>query len=203
MTVLDLAGRADALAAVAVSRETQDRLDLYAELLLKWQPKINLVGPDTVPELWRRHFLDSMQLLPLLPAATQRLVDLGSGAGFPGLVLAMLGVPEVHLVESDARKAIFLREVARQAGVAVTVHNMRIEAMTPLPADVVTARALAPLPRLLDWAERFRQPHTVLLFLKGRGAEAELAQAGLAASPAVTRHPSRTDPDATVLRIGA
>ena len=128
---------------------------LYLELLGRWQRAINLVGPATLADPWRRHVLDFGQLLAHLPAPAGPLVDLGSGAGFPGLVLALLGVPEVALIESDRRKAAFLREVARATGAEVAVHAERIEVCTPWPAAVVTARALAPLPRLLPLAEPF------------------------------------------------
>jgi len=133
-----------------VSRETRERLNTYAELLRKWQRSINLVGPKTLDDLWNRHFVDSAQLLPLIPPTARVLVDFGSGAGFPGLVLAILGMAEVHLIESDQRKATFLREVARATGTPVTVHAKRIEQVTPFPADIVSARALAPLGDLLD-----------------------------------------------------
>ena len=125
--------------AAGVSRETLERLTAYADLLVKWQAKINLVGPDTIPSLWRRHFLDSAQVFPLLPQGIHRLVDMGSGAGFPGLVLAVMGVGDVHLIESDARKCAFLREAARITGTPVTVHNARIENLAPLGADVEAA----------------------------------------------------------------
>src|SRR5579863_7255133 len=110
-----------------VSRETVARLEAYAGLLVRWSAHINLVGANTLDDLWRRHFLDSAQLLTHLPAATQSLIDLGSGAGFPGLVLAIAGVPHVELVESDARKCVFLREAARITAAPVVIHNSRIE----------------------------------------------------------------------------
>ena len=141
-----------------VSRETLARLEAYAALLTQWSARINLLGRDTLPDLWRRHMLDSAQLLPLLPDNTQSLIDLGSGAGFPGLVLAILGVPGVELVEADSRKAAFLREAARVAEAAVTIRPCRISAVPAHPVDVVTARALAPLARLLDLARPFLYP---------------------------------------------
>lgn len=185
----------------SVSRETLARLEIYDALLRKWQPSINLVGPKTIPEAWGRHFLDSAQLWPHLPAGVKTLVDLGSGAGFPGLVLAIMGVPEVHLIESDSRKAAFLREVARACDAAVTIHNRRIEAVTPFAADVVTARALAPLPLLLDWAAPFLSGGGTALFLKGQAAEDELTEASKSWTMAVERFDSLTDPSATILRL--
>ena len=184
-----------------VSRETRERLDTYAALLRKWQPTINLVGPRTLNDLWTRHFVDSAQLRPLIPAGACTLVDLGSGAGFPGLVLAILGVPEVHLVESDQRKATFLREVARATEAPVTVHAKRIEQVTPFPADVVSARALAPLTDLLALASPFLAPSTVCLFPKGQQAGDELTEAAKTWKFQVDRIQSITEPGATILRV--
>lgn len=184
-----------------VSRETLDRLAIYAELLVKWQARINLVGPDTLPELWSRHFLDSAQLFPLIKPGARRLVDLGSGAGFPGLVLAVMGAPDVHLIESDQRKCAFLREVARVTGTPVTVLNRRIEQVAPLSADVVTARALAPLDRLLGWAFPHLAGGGECLFLKGRGAEDELTASAKEWNITTSRIPSLTDPGGLVLHL--
>jgi 16S rRNA (guanine527-N7)-methyltransferase len=188
-------------AATGVSRETMARLEAYAALLVVWTDRINLVGRVTLDDLWRRHFLDSAQLLPLIPAGARSLIDLGSGAGFPGLVLAILGVPCVELVEADSRKAAFLREAARITGADVTILGCRIEAVPPHEVDVVTARGCAPLDRLLPLAERFIGPHTTCIFLKGARAEEELTAAGKAWTMAVSRHPSRADPDGSVLLL--
>ncbi len=188
-------------AEVNVSRETLARLRLYAGLLEKWQKAINLVGRSTLPDLWRRHMLDSAQLQALAPPAATTWVDLGSGAGFPGLVLAILGVGTVHLIESDSRKCTFLREVARQTATAVAIHNCRIEAVAPFRADVITARALAPLGQLLDWGSRFAGADTIGLFLKGQDAENELTLAAKSWTIPVERLPSRSDPSGTVLRV--
>ena len=132
-----------------VSRETLERLTVYLELLRRWQRAVNLVGRGTLADPWRRHVLDCAQLAPHVPAGAATVVDLGSGAGFPGMVLSIMGLRGVHLVESDRRKAQFLREVARATGASVQVHAERIERMRGWSADVITARALAPLPRLL------------------------------------------------------
>lgn len=188
-------------AATGVSRETLERLQAYADLLVKWQARINLVGPDTIPSLWLRHFHDSAQLFPLLPQGIHRLVDMGSGAGFPGLVLAVMGVPDVHLIESDARKCAFLREAARVSGTPITVHNTRIEALAPLGAEVVTARALAPLDKLLAWAQPHLLPDGHCLFLKGRGHEDELTLASKEWNITVERVPSLSDPQAAILHL--
>jgi 16S rRNA (guanine527-N7)-methyltransferase len=186
------------------------RLETYAALLSRWTRTINLVSQASLRDLWRRHMLDSAQLLPLLPAAPadrrRIIVDLGSGAGFPGMVLALLDAGEVHLVESDRRKAVFLREAARETGADVLVHNQRIEDMSPIAADVVTARACAPLPKLLKYA--YEIPGSVpgtrpcCLFLKGQRADQELTEAGKQWTMLVDSFPSRSDPSGTILRIG-
>jgi 16S rRNA (guanine527-N7)-methyltransferase len=188
-------------AETGVSRETLARLAAYADLLTAWNQRLNLVGRGTVADLWRRHFLDSAQLHPLLPAGARTLVDLGSGAGFPGLVLAIMGGPHVHLIESDQRKAVFLREAIRVTQAPATVHATRIEAAPPLTADVVTARALAPLDALLDVAQRLLGPHTVCLFLKGRAAGDELTLAAKRWKMSADLLPSRSDPTGVILRL--
>src|SRR3954467_6020768 len=185
----------------SVSRETRERLDIYADLLRKWQRSINLVGPRTLDDLWNRHFTDSAQLLPLIPPKARVLVDFGSGAGFPGLVLAILGVPQVHLIESDQRKSTFLWEVARATGTSVTVHTKRIEQPPPFPADIVPARALAPLGDLLAFAAPFIGPDSLCLFPKGQTAEDELTAASKTWNINVDRIQSVTDPGATILRV--
>lgn len=188
-------------AAFPLPPDLPEKLDRYEALLRKWQGAINLVAPSTLPEARRRHFEDSLQLVPLIPTGARTLVDLGSGAGFPGLVLALATGLETHLIESDQRKAEFLRAVSREIQAPVTVHARRIEQVPAFRADVVTARALAALPVLLGHAARFSGPHTVAIFPKGRAAEAELT--ALPPSPKMTidLHPSRTDPDAVLIRI--
>jgi 16S rRNA (guanine527-N7)-methyltransferase len=188
-------------ASLGVSRETLDRLTVYLDLLHRWQRAINLVGPATLADPWRRHILDSAQLLTHLPAGTTSLVDLGSGAGFPGMVLTVLGVPGVVLIESDRRKAQFLREVARATGTEVTVRAERIENLAGWPADVITARALAPLPRLLPLAERFLEADSVCLFLKGYNAERELTQALKSWHMVPEMFSSLSAPTGTVLKL--
>jgi 16S rRNA (guanine527-N7)-methyltransferase len=184
-----------------VSRETIRRLSTHLEVLETWQRRINLVGARTLDDPWRRHVLDSAQLAPLLPDAAGAVVDIGSGAGFPGLVLAILGRGDVHLVESNARKAAFLREAARQTATPVTVHPRRIEDLTPFAAAAVTARACAPLAELLDLAAPFMDLGAVGLFLKGAAVDEELTAARERFNMAVERHPSRSDPAATILII--
>jgi 16S rRNA (guanine527-N7)-methyltransferase len=184
-----------------VSRETLDRLKAYADLLVKWNAKINLVSPDSIPNLWHRHIADSAQLFQFLPHNTPNLLDVGSGAGFPGLILAIMGVPKVHLVEVDQRKVAFMREAARVAGVQVIFHGARIESIPAFQVQAVTARALAPLERLLDWTEPFRGPDTLCLLLKGQTVEAELTEAHKQWTMAIDRGQSLTDPTGTILSL--
>ena len=191
---------AEFAALAAVSRETRDRLVAYVALLAKWNAKINLVGPATLGDVWRRHILDSAQIHDRV-AAAEVLVDLGSGAGLPGLILAILGGPRVHLIESDARKCAFLHEAARVTGTAVTIHNKRIEAVPPVEADVVTARALAPLAQLLDHAVRFLKPAGKCVFLKGARQADELTEARKSWHMRVAERPSLSDPSGVILEV--
>jgi 16S rRNA (guanine527-N7)-methyltransferase len=222
---------------INVSRETLQRLEIYAGLLVKWQAKVNLVGPATLPDLWRRHFLDSAQLLPLFsplpqtggglgrgkpphspqvpslasPTPTTRpqvgggdiLVDLGSGAGFPGLVLAIMTDWRVHLLDSDQRKCAFLRQVALDCGVLdrVAIHPKRIEQVTGIAADAVTARACAPLGELLALAEPFIGEKGTGLFLKGAQVEEELTQAQRHWTMRLDRRESISDPAGKILIV--
>jgi 16S rRNA (guanine527-N7)-methyltransferase len=185
----------------AVSRETLTRLEAYAALLVQWSARINLVGRDTLPDLWRRHLLDSAQLRPLVPDHARSLIDLGSGAGFPGLVLAILGVPGVELVEADSRKCAFLREAARIVGAEVAIRPCRIAAVPTHPVDIVTARALAPLDKLLDLARPFLGCDAQCLFLKGERAEQELTVARKRWTMTPSFYQSISDPRGVVLRL--
>jgi 16S rRNA (guanine527-N7)-methyltransferase len=186
---------------IPVSRETLARLEAYAALLIRWSARINLVGRDTLADLWRRHMLDSAQLLPLIPEGAQGLIDLGSGAGFPGLVLAILGTRDVELVEADSRKAAFLREAARITEANPTIRPCRIAAVPPHPVDVVSARALAPLDRLLDLSWPFIGPATICLFPKGENVGQELTLARKGWTMTVSMHHSIADPRGVVLRL--
>jgi 16S rRNA (guanine527-N7)-methyltransferase len=192
--------------AASVSRETLARLETYEQLLRKWQPKVNLIANGTLPELWSRHILDSFQLLQYAPKEAGLWLDLGSGGGFPGLVCAICaqdyGIDvRFELVESDTRKCAFLREVARLTGAKATVHNSRIEALAPAAAGIVSARALAPLPRLLDWVHRHMRPDGTCLLQKGAGHGLELETARADWQMDVEIHPSVTAPDSVILRI--
>ncbi len=176
-------------------------LEAYAALLERWNARINLVSPRDIPRLWERHIDDAAQLLPLVPPGTRRIADLGSGAGLPGLVLAILTGHETHLVERDQRKAAFLREAARVTGAPAMVHAADAATLPPIGADLVTARALAPLPVLLPLALRHLAPGGTCLFPKGATASAELTAAAKDWTMIVERFPSRTDPSATILRL--
>lgn len=160
------------------SREALAKLERYAALLVEWNRKFNLVAPSTLPHIWSRHFLDSAQLLPLIPSGGREkfLTDLGSGAGFPGLVLGIMGVPQVHLVESIGKKADFLRTVIAELGLNATVHQCRIEELEDFKADIVTARALAPLKDILPLAAPLLKKDGLCLFLKGQKADEELTE---------------------------
>ena len=182
-----------------VSRETLARLARHLKLLSRWQKRINLVGAATLADPWRRHVLDSAQLAPLVPAGA-RLVDLGSGAGFPGLVLAIMRGGPVDLIESDARKAAFLAEATRETAAPAAVHNARAESLA-LKADVVAARACAPLDRLLRLALPLLAPGGVCLFLKGARAEEEIEAARARWRMTVRRHSSLSAPDGVVLEL--
>lgn len=197
-----------ALALFPVSRETEHLLEIYANTLLDWQRVKNLVGRSTLDQIWTRHIADSAQLLKFVPQDATHWVDLGSGAGFPGIVMAILlrdrpGM-EVHLVESDGRKAAFLRAAARATGAPVYVHNGRIEAVLPAlpgPVDVVSARALAPLPDLLHMSHDLLAAGALGIFPKGQDLESELTNH---TKYSINIFPSLTDPRASVVlaRIG-
>lgn len=197
-------------AELAVSRETLDKFRAYAALLVKWNRAINLVSPKSLDDLWRRHFLDSAQLrayLPEPPSPAERVIlDVGAGAGFPGLVLALLGCGQVHLVEADQRKAEFLREAIRLTGAPASVHARRIETLDLTGIDVVTCRAFAPLSKILDLTARFLSPESgknapIGLFLKGRSVDEELTEARKKWTLQLERFESETDPAASILRL--
>jgi 16S rRNA (guanine527-N7)-methyltransferase len=201
--------RIAALAQMAVSRETAAKFDVYVDLLQRWQKIKNLVAPSTLHQIWTRHIADSVQLLPLI-GASKTIVDFGSGAGFPGLVLAIAcadraGV-HVHLVESNGRKASFLREVARVTGAPATIHAVRIEEFVAKwdgKADLVTARALAPLGELLGLSEELLKTGAGTLFLKGQDVEQELTEATKYWNINAELIPSVTDSAAQIISIRA
>ena len=187
-----------------VSRETLHRLTIYVDLLREWQSRKNLVSEASLSDVWRRHVLDSAQLFPLLDEDDE-IVDLGSGAGFPGLVLAIMGMQNVRLVESNHGKSAFLRAAADATGTAVEIWTDRAEQLGQGAlagvADVVTARAVGPLTRLLPWIAPIIRPGGCALLLKGARTDDELNDARSAWRMRATRLPSRSDPSGTILRL--
>jgi 16S rRNA (guanine527-N7)-methyltransferase len=196
-------GPEDFAAATGVSRETLARLKAFVGLLTDWNARHNLVSKTSLDEVWQRHVLDSAQLAPLIPPEAKTLADLGSGAGFPGLVLAVLLQERVAvtLFEATRKKAEFLRAAAERLGITVAVRNQRIEDAARAVFDVVTARACAPLPELLEYAQHFAGPRTVYLFLKGQNVGVELTEAGKSWRMKIRQHPSVTHPFGVVLEI--
>jgi len=199
--------RRRALQLFPVSRETIERFDLYVGLLQRWQRIKNLVGPGTMSTLWTRHVADSTQLTRFAPEA-RIWVDIGSGAGFPGLVIAILLMDRpgfhMHLVESNGRKVAFLREVVRALTLPVTVHDCRIEAASlvlPDQIDCLTARALAPLKALLEMQAKLTKNPCIGLFLKGQDVDAELTEAAKYWNIQAKIHQSVTDPSGHIVEV--
>ncbi|MEP4885683.1 MAG: 16S rRNA (guanine(527)-N(7))-methyltransferase RsmG, partial [Alphaproteobacteria bacterium] len=183
-----------------LAAETFERLDVYAETLRAWQPRINLVSNKSLDDLWRRHFLDSAQLGKWITPDMQ-VLDMGSGAGFPGLVVSIVTGAHVVLAESDVRKCAFLREVRRLTDANAEIAEGRIEDLGTGPFDVVVARALAPLSGLLDHAAGLMKPDGYCVFLKGARVDDELTDAKENWNMQVERHPSLSEPDGAVLSI--
>jgi 16S rRNA (guanine527-N7)-methyltransferase len=199
-------GRDAVLERFGVSRESAAKLDLYVSLLLTWQARINLIGPSTQEDIWNRHIADALQLLPYLPDGLGRIADLGSGAGIPGLILAIARPLEAHLFESNQKKGAFLREAARQTGARAFIHSARIEEAATqeaarLKVGAVTARALAPLPKLLDYAQPFLENGAIGYFHKGQDVDAELTDATKSWKIQVEKHPSLTDSRGVILVV--
>lgn len=203
----------NALAQVAkrygVSRESSEQLEVYSGLLLKWNSRINLIGPCDAEELWQRHIADALQLLPLIPDRAGTIVDLGSGAGLPGLVVAIArggaAAGTVHLIEANAKKAAFLREAIRVTGARAAVLHRRIEAEDGQAylqnVDLVLSRALAPLPKLVEYAKPFVQKGAICLFHKGQDVDVELTQATKYWRINFKKHPSRLSKGGCILEI--
>ncbi len=199
--------RAAALALFPLSAETEQRLQIYADLLAKWQKTINLVAASTLPHLWMRHFADSLQV-QAAAAAARLWVDLGSGAGFPGLVTAIRLADDprakIHLIESDRRKCAFLREVSRETAAPTIIHPARIEevvAQIDEPIDAVSARALARLPKLLRLAEKFLDQGAIGVFLKGQDVESELTDSGISSRYQLISRESVTSPSGRLVIV--
>jgi len=205
---LDLkSDKARALALISVSRETENRLDRFVDVLLLWQSKLNLIAPSTLRELWTQHIADSLQLLPLAPDA-RTWVDFGTGGGFPGAVIAcaLADKPgaKVHLVESNGKKVAFLREAVRATGAPAIVHLERAEKFGEScaePVHVVTARALAPLKTLCDQAFPLMSRGAIALFPKGQDVDAELTDAAKYWRLEATKVPSKTNPEGSIVVI--
>ena len=175
----DIISKHDLMSICNVSRETMDRLEIYAGLLVRWNSTINLVSKNTINQMWKRHFLDSAQLWSHIPRDTKTLVDIGSGAGFAGLVLAIIGMEKkpdmkVTIIESDTRKCAFMRSVSRETNLDVQIITKRIEEVTDIEADVVTARALGTVSQLLEYSKNILKDNGVCLFLKGNACSDEL-----------------------------
>jgi 16S rRNA (guanine527-N7)-methyltransferase len=201
--------RSAALRLTPVSRETEERLAAYVDLLAKWRKITNLISERSFGEVWTRHIADSLQLLALAPQA-RRWVDLGSGAGFPGMILAiqLADQPDalVHLIESDQRKCAFLREVARATGAAARIHAMRFEALdvsTLAPVDAVTARAFAPLPDVLEIAKVWLTKGAVGVFPRGKTTDAQLLAIPHLADFQITSVASKIDDRSAILIVRA
>jgi 16S rRNA (guanine527-N7)-methyltransferase len=200
---------ADPLARFDVSRESVARLEAYVDLLLKWQKRINLIGPATADDVWQRHIADAMQLVPLIRPHVQQIVDLGSGGGIPGLVIAIALMDRrpitVHLVESTGKKAAFLRQAAQLTGAPAVVHDCRIEDLaqsgTLSGVDLVTARALAPLPKLLQLAAPWLETGAYGLFHKGQDVDSELTESAKSWRISCARHPSIVDSTGCILEV--
>jgi 16S rRNA (guanine527-N7)-methyltransferase len=190
-----------ASASLVVPRETQDRLTAYQMLLLRWNSKINLISRADEPRIAERHIDDALQLAPLMPPDIYDAIDLGSGGGLPGLVVAIATGVHFHLVEADKRKAAFLREAARVTAAPATIHATRVESVALAPTSLITARAFAPLSRLLELAHRLLMPDGILLLPKGESADRELTEAAAGWNMNVRKFPSKTDPGATILRL--
>lgn len=200
-----LASERERAVSFGVSRESWQRIEAFVALLFQWQNKINLVSPASLPQVWSRHVLDSLQLLPLLPPGTKAIADLGSGSGFPALPLALAVDMEFDLYESNGKKAAFLQEALRRAGSNARVHNLRLEATEAKPVlkqnRVVTARALAPLSELISLAEPFFDQGATALFHKGQDLDAELTEATKYWRIKVRKHQSLTDSRAVILEV--
>ncbi len=203
----DSAGPEDFRQRFNVSRETMDRLRLYEDLLRRWNPAINLVSASTLPAIWSRHFADSAQAYFIASPESGRWIDLGSGGGFPGAVAAILASEfsprtSVSCIDSDLRKCEFIRTASRSLGVPISVRSQRIEDVPSQNADFVSARAVAPLPKLLGFVHRHLSESGIAVLHKGTGADKEIETALELWRFKVEKHPSLSNPDSFILRIG-
>ena len=184
-----------------VSRETFEKLSTYHDLLLRWQAKINLVGPDTLNDAWHRHFLDSLQLLNHLPNNFGKIIDIGSGAGYPGMALAVAGIVDIHLIESDAKKIAFLKEVARVTDTKVFIHHSRIEDVSIPNVSIILSRACSNLDNLLSFSLPFVSHETISLLHKGKNYSTDVEDANEHWLFEHTVIPSITDTQGVILKI--
>lgn len=190
-----------------VSRETISRLEILISLLIKWNPKINLVAKSTIDTAWHRHIVDSAQIWQLIDPNAQHWLDIGAGAGFPGLIIAAIAAEkapkmQITLVESDQRKCVFMQTAAREMRISPTILSERIESLPPQNAEILSARALAPLEKLLEFADTHRKPDGTCLFLKGQTVDSELTSSAVSWHISADKIPSMTDSNAVILRIG-
>ena len=193
---------------VFVSRETYKKFCVFREILFKWQKSINLISKNTIKNTWERHFLDSAQLYKFVRGIEGNIIDFGSGAGFPGLVLAIMGKKNIHLVESDHKKCVFLKEIAMLTETDITIHNCRIEDLSFIKVDLITCRALASLSKLIDYVDIFTKKSLVekpkppkLLFLKGKSYYSEVMELSKNKIISFEEYPSITDKDGRILYI--
>ena len=193
---------------VFVSRETYEKLCLYQKILIKWQNSINLISKNSIKNTWERHFLDSAQLYKFVRGIEGNIIDFGSGAGFPGMVLAIMGKKNVHLVESDHKKCVFLKEIAMLTETDITIHNCRIEDLNFINVDLITCRALATLSKLIYYVEVFIKKSTgekkelpKLLFLKGKSYYSEVIELNKYKKISFEEYPSITDKHGRILYI--
>ena len=193
---------------VFVSRETYEKLCVFQKILIKWQKAINLISKNTIKNNWERHFLDSAQLFTFVKDVKGNIVDFGSGAGFPGMVLAIMGKKDMHLVESDHKKCVFLEEIAMLTETDITIHNCRIEDLNFIKVDFITCRALAPLNNLIDYVEVFinkslrqKQELPKMLFLKGKNYYSEVLELSNNKKISFEEYPSITEKNGKILYI--
>ena len=193
---------------VFVSRETYEKLCVFNEILIKWQNSINLISKNTVNNIWERHFLDCAQLYRFVKDIDGNVIDFGSGAGFPGMVLAIMGKKNIHLVESDQKKCIFLKEIAMLTETDITIHNCRVEDLNYINVDLITCRGLAPLSKLIDYVELFinkslkkKQKFPNMLFLKGKSYYSEILLLNENKKISFKEYPSITDSHGKIIYI--
>ena len=186
-----------------VPRETMSQLICYSELLIKWQKSINLVSDSSLEDMWKRHFYDSAQLMEYIVPKNKpiKILDIGSGAGFPGLVLSIIRAGDVFLVESNGKKCAFMNQVIQKTGISATVCNERIEKITPFVVDLIISRACADLEKLLDLSANFITANTECLLLKGRKAEEELDRASKKWRFDVKKYASKSEESGTILKL--